>query len=134
MAHLQCFVDIQYSQKNESTQNMWMRCTIYTKGNLHLVLGVDFPAKVRTKVENPVLWPTWPICSVLWTYSTDKKVNHPKMYGWGALYIPKGTNSWYFVLMIQLRCAQKVENPVLRPKRPILWLMLPYNFITSIET
>ena len=61
MAHLQCFVDIQYTQKGESFRNIWMRCTMYTKGNLHLVLGADDPAKVRTKVENPVLGPKWPI-------------------------------------------------------------------------
>ena len=61
MAHLQCFVDIQYTQKGESSQNIWMGCTIYTKGNLILVLCVDDPAQVRTKVKNPVLGTKWPI-------------------------------------------------------------------------
>ena len=61
MAHLQCFVDIQYAQKGESSQNIWMGGTIYTKGNLILLLCVAYPAKVRTKVEKPVLGPKWPI-------------------------------------------------------------------------
>ena len=76
MAHLQCFVDIQYTQKGESSQNIWMRCTIYSKGDLLLVLCVDYSAKVHTKVETPIFGPKW----------------------------------------------------------PILWLMQPYTFITSIET
>ena len=78
MAHLQCFVEIQYTQKGESFQNIWMGYTIYTKGTLHLVLCVDDPAKVRIRI--------------------------------------------------------KVENPVLGPKWPILWLMQPYTFIISKET
>ena len=57
MAHLQCFVDIQYTQKGESSQNMWMRCTMYTKGDFLLVVCVDDAASVRTKVENPVFGP-----------------------------------------------------------------------------
>ena len=32
------------------------------------------------------------------------------------------------------KVGAKVEKPVLGPKWPILWLMRPYNFITSIET
>ena len=75
MAHLQCFVDIQYTQKSESYQNMWMECTIYTKGNLLLVLCVDGPAKVRTKVKNPVLGPKWPILWLMqpYTFITSKE-------------------------------------------------------------
>ena len=76
MAHLQCFVNIQYTQKGGTSQNIWMKCTKYTKENLLWVLCVDDPAEVCTKVENPVLGPKW----------------------------------------------------------PILWLMQPYTFITSIET
>ena len=76
MARLQCFVVIQYTQTGESSQNIWMGCTKYSKGNIFLMLCVDDPAEVCTKVEKPVLGPKW----------------------------------------------------------PILWLMLPYNFITSIET
>ena len=65
MAYLQCFVDIQYTQKGESSQNIWMGGTMYTKGNLLLVLWVDDPAKVRTHVENPVLGPKWPILCLM---------------------------------------------------------------------
>ena len=57
MAHLQCFVDIQYNQKGESSQNMWIRCTMYTRGDFLLVFCADDVAYVRTKVENPVLGP-----------------------------------------------------------------------------
>ena len=57
MAHLQCFVDIQYTQKGESSQNLWIRCTMYTRGDFLLVFCVDDAAYVRTKVENPVLGP-----------------------------------------------------------------------------
>ena len=38
-----------------------MGITIYTKGNLLLVLYVDDPAVVHTKVEKAVLGPKWPI-------------------------------------------------------------------------
>ena len=76
MAHLQFFVDIQYAQKGIASRNIWMGCIIYSNRNLLLVLCVDGPAKVHTKVKNPVLGPKW----------------------------------------------------------PILWLMQPYTFITSIET
>ena len=41
MAHLQFFVDIQYTQKGRSSHNIRMGCTIYTKKNLLLVLCVD---------------------------------------------------------------------------------------------
>ena len=60
MAHLQCFVNIQYAQKGGSSQKTWMRCTIYTKENLLWVLCVGDPAEVHTKMENPVLGPKWP--------------------------------------------------------------------------
>ena len=68
MAHLQYFVDIQYTQKGESSQDTWMGCTIYTKEYLLLVLCVDDPAKVRTKVKNPVWGPKWPILWLMRPY------------------------------------------------------------------
>ena len=43
MAHLQCFLDLQYIKKGEPSRNVWMGCTMYTKGNLLLVLCVDGP-------------------------------------------------------------------------------------------
>jgi hypothetical protein len=57
MAHLQCFADIQYTQKGESSHNIWMGYTIYTNKNVLLALCAGDPAWVRAKVENPVLGP-----------------------------------------------------------------------------
>ena len=69
MSHLQCFVDIQYTQKGESSKNIRMGCTINTKGILFLVLCVDDPAKVRTKVKNPVFGPKWPLLRLMQPYT-----------------------------------------------------------------
>ena len=48
----------------------------------------------------------WPICSVLWTFSTLKKVNHPKICGWGTPYVPKEITLGALCWLYQLRSAQ----------------------------
>jgi hypothetical protein len=61
--------DILHSQKDEFSLNKHMGLTVYTKWNLFLLLCVDDPAVMRTKVEKPILGPKWLFLWLLHPYT-----------------------------------------------------------------
>jgi hypothetical protein len=62
MAILGGYGDLLHTQNDKLSLNKHMGLTIYTKGNLHLVLCLDDPAGMHTKVEKPVSGPNSYFC------------------------------------------------------------------------